>query len=147
MKLSDFLSNLFSDMSNMRTRYAIRLVGRIIVLLIGVIFCIYDPGQFDVLQGNNFFRQFTWLHILWGVWVIDMAAQLFPLRTQIALGSQKLWRMRFQPLKEKLNKEALKKHIIDATRAAFKVMLLWIALIAVIGILHRAGVMPLFRRL
>ena len=95
------LNKLFSNMSDMRTRYAIRLVGRMIVLVIGLLFCIYDPAQFDVLQGTNFFRSFTWLHLLWGIWVIDMAAQLFPLKAQISLGSQKLWKMRFQPLKEK----------------------------------------------
>ena len=135
------LSHLFTNMSDMRTRYAIRLVGRVMILLIGVFFCIYDPAQFDVLQGTNFFSRLSWLHLLWGIWVIDMAAQLFPLRTQISLGSQKLWKMRFQPLKEKLNAEALKQHIIATTRAAYKVLLLWIALIAVIGYLHHIGVM------
>ena len=135
------LSHLFTNMSDMRTRYALRLVGRVIVLLIGVLFCIYNPAQFDVLQGANFFRSFTWLHLLWGIWGIDMAAQLFPLKTQISLGSQKLWKMRFQPLKEKLNAEALKQHIIATTRAAYKVLLLWIALIAVIWYLHCIGVM------
>ena len=84
------LKSLFTDMSSMRTRYAVRLAGRCAILVIGVLFCIFDPSQFDVLQGANFFRSFTWLHLLWGVWVIDMAAQLFPLRTQISLGSQKL---------------------------------------------------------
>ena len=123
------LSHLFTNMSDMRTRYAIRLVGRVMILLIGVSFCIYDPAQFDVLQGTNFFSRLSWLHLLWGIWVIDMAAQLFPLRTQISLGSQKLWQMRFKPLKEKFSKEALKKHIIDTTGAAYKVLLLWIAAI------------------
>ena len=139
------LSKLFSNMSDMRTRYALRLVGRVIVLLIGVLFCIYDPAQFDVLQGANFFRSFTWLHLLWGIWVIDMAAQLFPLKTQISLGSQKLWKMRFQPirqeLQEKVTVDALKKYILSTTRAAYKVMLVWIVRIAVIGGLHHAGIM------
>ena len=135
------LSHLFTNMSDMRTRYAIRLVGRVMILLIGVFFCIYDPAQFDVLQGTNFFSRLSWLHLLWGIWVIDMAAQLFPLRTHISLGSQKMWKMRFRPLKEKFSVEALRKHIVDTTRAAYKVMLLWIALIAVIGYLHHVGVM------
>ena len=64
--------------------------------------------QLKALEGFNFFREFTLLHILWGIWVFDMAAQLFPLRTQISLGSQKLWKMRFQPLKEKFSVEAMK---------------------------------------
>jgi hypothetical protein len=135
------LSKLFSNMSDMRTRYALRLMGRVIVLLVGVLFCIYDPAQFDVLQGTNFFHSFTWLHLLWGIWVVDLAAQLFPLKAQISLGSQKLWKMRFRPLKEKFSAEALKKHILTTTRSAFLVMLIWIVLIAVIGALHFAGAM------
>ena len=135
------LKALFSNMSGMRKRYALRLAGRLLILEIGFLFCIFDPSQFNVLQGMNFFDHFTWLHLLWGIWVIDMAAQLFPLRTQISLGSQKLWQMRFQPLKEKFSVDALKQHIISATRAAYKVMLLWIALIAAIGYLHHVGVL------
>ena len=135
------LKALFSNMSGMRKRYALRLAGRSIILVIGVLLCIFAPGQFDVLQGWNFFTRPSLLHLLWLIWVIDMAAQLFPLRTQISLGSQKLWRMRFQPLKEKFSVDALKRHIITTTRAAFKVMLLWIALIAAIGYLHHIGVM------
>ena len=135
------LNKLFSNMSDMRTRYALRLMGRVLILVIGILFCIYDPGQFDVLQGWRFFEGFTLLHLLWGIWVIDMAAQLFPLRTQISLGSQKLWKMRFQPLKEKFSVDALKKHIMSTTKAAYKVMLIWIALIAGIGYLHDSGVL------
>ncbi|MBQ4580279.1 MAG: hypothetical protein IJA83_06420 [Clostridia bacterium] len=135
------LKALFTNMSVMRRRYALRLIGRSLILLTGVFFCIFDPAQFDILQGWNFFRSFSLLHLLWGVWVIDMAAQLFPLRTRISLGSQKLWQMRFQPLKEKFSVSALKKHIITTTRAAYKVMLLWVALIAAIGYLHYIGVM------
>ena len=145
MKLSNLLNNLFSNMSDMRTRYALRLAGRVIILLIGVFFCIYDPAQFEVLKGANFFSRLSWLHLLWGIWVIDMAAQLFPLRTQVSLGSQKLWKMRFRPirqeLQEKVTVDALKKYIMNTTRAAYKVMLVWIALIAVIGGLYYAGIM------
>ena len=139
------LKSLFSNMSDMRTRYALRLIGRLAVLLVCFLFCIFDPGQFDVLRGTNALHSFTWLHLLWGIWVIDMAAQLFPLRTRISLGSQKLWKMRFQPirreLQEKVTVDALRKYIASTTRAAYKVMLLWIALIALIGCLHHMGVM------
>ena len=135
------LKSLFSNMSRMRTRYTLRLVGRCAILLGCILLCIFAPEEFDVLQDANFFDGFSLLHLLWGIWVIDMAAQLFPLRTQISLGSQKLWQMRFKPLKEKFSRDALKKHIIDTTRTAYKVLLLWIALIALIGYLHHIGLM------
>ena len=132
---------LFSDMSDMRKRYALRLVGRLIILAVCALLCIFDPSQFTVLEGWNFFTKPSLLHLLWLIWVIDMAAQLFPLRTQISLGSQKLWHMRFQPLKEKFSAEALKKHILATTRGAYKVMLLWVGLIVIIGALHYTGVL------
>ena len=53
------LKTLFTNMSDMRTRYALRLAGRCAILVIGVLFCIFDPSQFDVLKGANFFRSFS----------------------------------------------------------------------------------------
>ena len=52
------IKGLFTNMSGMRRRYAIRLAGRSLILLIGILFCIFDPSQFDVLHGTNFFRSF-----------------------------------------------------------------------------------------
>ncbi|MBQ7138356.1 MAG: hypothetical protein IJO39_05100 [Clostridia bacterium] len=46
------LKALFSNMSDMRTRYALRLAGRLAILLICFAFCIFDPGQFDVLRAR-----------------------------------------------------------------------------------------------
>ena len=145
-----YLVSLFHDMSDMRKRYAWRLAGRCVVLVLAVLFCIFDPAQFEVLQGWNFFHSFTWLHVLWIIWVIDMAAQILPLRTQISLGSQKLWHMRFRPIREMFNARGklvaegvakLKKHIVDTSRAALWVLILWSALVAVIGVLALTDVM------
>ena len=145
-----YLVSLFRDMSVMRRRYALRLAGRCVILLIVALLCIFDPAQFGVLRGMAFFEGFSWLHLLWIVWVIDMAAQILPLRTQIALGSQKLWRMRFRPIREILNGQGklmadkmqkLKEHIISTSRSALWVLILWAALVAVIGALAFAGVM------
>ena len=146
----NYLVSLFHNMSDMRRRYALQLAGRCVILVIALLFCIFDPAQFTVLQGLNFFRSFSWLHVLWGIWVIDMAAQILPLRTQISLGSQKLWQMRFKPIREMFNARGklvaegvakLKKHIVETSRAALWVLILWAALVAVIGGLAYAGVM------
>ena len=145
-----YLVSLFRDMSAMRRRYALRLAGRCVILLIAALLLEIAPSQFDVLEGMRFFSRFTWLHLLWIIWVIDMAAQLLPLRTQIALGSQKLWRMRFQPIREMFNERGrlasealmkLKRHIITTSRSALWVLILWAALVAVIGLLAHLGVL------
>ncbi|MBQ8555589.1 MAG: hypothetical protein IJ438_06925 [Clostridia bacterium] len=138
--MQTFLS-LWTNMSPMRKRYALRLLGRCILLVLCVLACIFQPEIFTVLQGMNFFSGFTWLHVLWIIWVVDMIAQLIPVRAHISLGSQKLWRMRFKPLLDKVSMQAIKEHIIATSRAAFWVLLLWAALIAVIGVLARIGLM------
>ena len=96
----------------------------------------FSPEEFEVLEDGNFFRRFSPLHILWGFWMCDMTEQLVPIRRHVPLGSQKLFAMRFKPILEKVNAPALRQYIVNTTRSAFWVMLLWIALIALIGRLH-----------
>jgi len=123
-------------LSPVRKSYTFRLVGRCIILLICAAFYFWKGDIFSIAEGMNFFKRFSVLHLLWGVWVIDMVFQLMPVKNKIALGSQKLFLARFRPITEKINHAALKKYIITTTRSAYKVMLLWIALGAAIGMLY-----------
>ena len=59
-------------MSATRKRYIARLVGRCAILLGCLILCVKDPVAFSVLNGRNFFREFSVLHLLWLVWMGDM---------------------------------------------------------------------------
>lgn len=122
--------------SPLRRRYTLRLVGRSIVLLFALGIFFLRPEEFDVLDGMNFFRRFSVFHVLWVIWLIDMIFQLIPVKNHIPLGSQKLFSQRFRPIREKINYEALKNYIVSTTRSAWKVMLLWIALVLVIGGLY-----------
>jgi len=123
-------------MSVTRKRYFVRLVGRCMTFLAGIVMLLTAPEEFEILEGGNFFKRFSVLHILWGVWVFDMIEQLVPVKKHVPLGSQKLFAMRFKPLLEKINAQALKQYIVNTTRSAFWVMLLWCMLIAAIGWLH-----------
>lgn len=123
-------------MSKTRKIYFLRLFGRCIVLLLAVLMYIFQKSEFDILSGANFFDGFSVLHILWAVWMWDMVLQLIPVKAHISIGSQKVFSSLFRPIKEKINKENLKKYIIDTTMAAYKVMVLWVALVAVLGILY-----------
>lgn len=127
-------------MSKTRKIYVARLVGRCLIFLICAALCLFRRDCFTVLEGMNFFRSFSPLHLLWAVWVIDMFLQIVPVKNKVPLGSQKLFANRFQPIREKINYEALKNYIVATTKAAYKVFLLWCALIAVIGILYYTGV-------
>lgn len=128
-------------MSSMRKRYFTRLVCRILILIAGVYMCFAHPEKFTVLDGMNFFKSFTVFHVLWLVWVLDMLQQILPLKNKIPLGSQKLFANRFKPIRDKINYEALRQYVVTTTKAAYKVFILWCLLLAVIGILHRVGIL------
>lgn len=122
--------------SKIRKKYIARLIGRIIAFICAVALLFVAPEQFEVLEGWEFFSSFSLLHILWGIWVIDIVCQLIPIKRKLALGSLKLFKNRFKPITEKINKEALKSHIVSATKSAYKVLLIWAVLLGVIGALY-----------
>lgn len=128
-------------MSKTRKQYFARLVGRCIILLLCVYLCFAQPDLFSVLDGMNFFAGSSPLHLLWGIWVIDMFLQIVPIQNKVPLGSQKLFANRFRPIREKINYEALKNYIITTTKAAYKVFILWCLLISVIGVLYFTGIL------
>lgn len=122
-------------MSTTRKKYFFRLIGRIIIFIGCLIMC-FKPDFYNILNGMNFFKSFHILHLLWLIWCFDMILQIIPIKNKIALGSQKLFANRFQEIREKINYQVLKKYIINTTKSAYKVMIIWILLIAVIGILY-----------
>ena len=69
-----------------------------------------------------------------------MLCQVFPVKDRIALGSQKLFKQRFKPIREKINYQNLRNYIISTTKVAYKVFIIWTALIVVFGILYHRNV-------
>ena len=127
-------------MSAMRKKYIWRLVGRCLVFVLCAIVSIVHPKTFDVLNGMNFWRSISPLHLLWLLWVIDMLLQIIPIKNKVPLGSQKLFANRFKPIREKINYESLREYIVTTTKAAYRVFALWCLLIAAIAALYYAGV-------
>ena len=127
-------------MSETRKRYILRLVGRCIIFALCLWLSFARPAEFEILEGMNFFRRFSVLHLLWAVWVADMVQQIIPIKNKLPLGSMKLFANRFKPIRDRINYEALRDYIIITTRSAYKVFLLWCALIAAIGLLYWQGV-------
>ena len=127
--------------SKIRKLYIFKLVGRCIIFVLSIACFILFPEQFEVLEGLNFFRKFSILHLLWVVWVLDMLWQVIPAKAHISLGSQKHFHFRFKPIKDKINKDALKNYITSTTKSAYKVFIIWILLTLVLGGLHLFGVL------
>ncbi len=127
-------------MSPTRKRYMFRLVVRCLILIGCVVLCFAAPQHFEILNGMNFFSEFSVLHLLWLIWVVDMVQQIIPLKNKVPLGSQKLFANRFKPIRDKINYEALRNYVVSTTKAAYKVFVLWCALIAVIGAMYCGGI-------
>ena len=127
-------------MTGIRKAYILRLIMRCFILAGCALLFVFYPTQFTVLENKNFFCQFSVFHLLWIVWVADMIMQLVPVKEKVPLGSQKIFRQRFRPIREKINYHALRQYIVFTTKAAYKVMLLWTALLTAIGILYYTGV-------
>lgn len=134
-------NNRNSENSALRNRYIARLVGRCVVLLISVLIFFLKPEEFYVIEGFNFFYKLSIFHLLWIIWVVDMILQLVPARRIIPIGSQKHLRAHFVRAKEKINKDALKSYIVSTTKSAYKVMILWCALLAIIAGMYYTGVL------
>lgn len=122
-------------MSIIRKQYFLRLFARILIFIGCLIMC-FKPKFFNVLEGMNFFDGFHILHILWLIWIFDLILQIIPIKNKVALGSQKLFANRFQPIRKKINYDVLKNYIKKTTASAYKVFIIWVLLIAIIGVLY-----------
>ena len=137
--LSERTKDKGEPLSRIRKIYIAKLVGRIVVLCAGIYLYVMEPEEFGILEGMNFFREFSLFHVLWVIWMIDMFFQLIPVGKRIALGSQKLFRLHFRPIVEKINYQNLKQYIISTTKSAYRVLLLWTVLTAALGVLYYRG--------
>ena len=122
-------------MSIIRKQYFMRLFILVVIFIVCLIMC-FKPQFYNILEGMNFFDEFHILHILWLIWVFDMILQIIPIKSKVALGSQKLFANRFKSISKKINYKALKNYIMNTTASAYMVFIIWGLLIAVIGILY-----------
>ena len=127
-------------MSAIRKSYMIRFVLRCVVLVLCLLLCFIAPAQFEVLEGMNFFKKFSLLHLLWLVWVGDLVLQMIPAKQNIALGSKKLFSQYFTPAKVRQELEALKRYIAATTQTAYWILIIWALLIAALGVMHFKGI-------
>lgn len=128
-------------MSVTRKKYIIRLILRCIIFFICCYYVAFRSDVFGILEGTNFFHEFSVLHLLWLTWMVDMIQQIIPIKNHLPLGSMKLFANRFRPIREKVNYEALRSYIVTTTKAAYKVFLLWCGLLAIIAAMYYSGVM------
>ena len=124
----------------MRAKYISRFVFRLAVLAVILVMYFLRSEAFSVLNGYNFFRQFTLLHIIWIIWTVSMIMQVVPTRNLVSIGSQKQFGVDYIDTEIHYCPDTLKHHTKQSGLGAIKVLLLWLALTAVIGVLKKASV-------
>lgn len=126
-------------MSKTRKQYVIMFIMRCIIFVGCAWLFFFRPEEFDVIRPGEFFSRFSVLHVLWIIWIFDMLLQLLPVRHIVPLGSQKHLKICFKEIKDKVNYQSLKEYVSSTTRSAYKVFILWVLLLTVIGILYYTG--------
>jgi len=125
--------------SPMRRTYLMKFIGRCLVLVFFGLLGIFRPETFDVLQ--DFTGGFSVLHVLWLVWMVDMLLQLFYVKKHVPLGSQKLFRQRYIPVKGGFDAHALRDYIRGRTKSAYQIFLIYALGIGALGLLKRVGIL------
>lgn len=144
-------------MSKTRRSYIFRLVLRFLILAACVTYFVFvnfvkpawmpdwAKNWFDCIKGVNFFdfftniKQFSPVHILWGIWMVCMIMQLIPSK-HVPLGSHKHMKERFKQVSEVINFKSLKEYINNSTKSAYIVFVIWLAFDILLGILLHTGV-------
>ena len=128
--------------SKFRKIYEFKFLFRCASLILSALLLIFAPGQYDVMSGWNFFREFSVFHVLWLVWMGDMLLQIFPSRKFLPIGSTKFSLKDFVPaeIKNIRNVQNLVEYIKKCNRDTIKIGLAWFALCAIVGILYFTGI-------
>ena len=125
-----------STKSRFRTLYIRRLIFRSLIFISMILLYTFRKNDFDVATGFNFITKFSPLHILWGIWMIDMILQLCKVPKYWPLGSQKFWGNRYLPDLTGLDKHLFKRYIKQMNSDSISVAITWILLTAIIDILY-----------
>lgn len=130
-----------TKVSQFRKFYKIRYVFRLCVLLFTLIMYFNKPDSFAVLDGLNFFKQLSWLHYLWLIWLADMILQFIPAKGYFPIGSVKQFRKFYQPIRQILQKKEIVSFIKRGGWDSVKVFAVWTVLTLIIGILKAKNIL------
>lgn len=94
------MKNIPEKIKKQYRNYWVKFGFRVLVLLVTVWIAVFRPEELTVLEGMNFFRHFSVLHLLWLLWAWYMLEKLLPSRNRRPKGCRKHRKEEFQPTKE-----------------------------------------------
>jgi hypothetical protein len=126
---------------DLQKSYRLRYAFRLCVLAFALAMYFAYPQSFDVLEGVGFFHEFSWLHLLWLIWVADMILQLIPVKGFLPLGSLKQFGRFYKPVREPVDTDRLDTILKKTWVEPLKVLGLWVIPVAGLGFLYRTNVL------
>ena len=126
---------------SMQQLYQFRLYFRLFVAIGCFLLYFFKAEAFHVLSGWEFFRRFSWLHLVWAVWMANMLAQVIPGSSNLLLGSRKQFGRYHQPAAPSVSSQALALLVRQNQQTRLKVAGVWILLTGLIAGLRFTGVM------
>lgn len=128
--------------SKFRKLYIKRLIIRIIIFIGVLVLYIFKPNSFNVVKGLNFIKEFSILHILWLIWIIEMVLKLCNIPSFWPLGSQKVFFKRFIPDKKLIDKDLIKNLMKELNRDSITVAIVWTIFVLIIDSLYLFHIVP-----
>ncbi len=125
---------------SMQQLYEFRLYFRLLVALSCFLLYFFKAESFHVLSGWAFFRRFSWLHVIWAVWMANMLAQLLPGSSNLLLGSRKQFDRYHQPAAQSISSDFLAGLTQHSRQTRLKVAGIWILLTGLIAGLRFTGI-------
>lgn len=104
-----------------------------ILMLAGILVTILKfPGEMKVLEGMNFFRHFSVMHLFWLAWFWYMLEKLLPIKKLRSKGADKYRKAGYQPIQESDGAQIDPVHKRQTDRRAGWVFAVW--MLAAVGL-------------
>ncbi len=129
---------MLNEKNRMFTIYMVRLTGRVVIFVVSVILYILHRDWFESVLTNQFFYQFTPLHILWAILMAGMIVHLIP-KSKITMSGRKSSKQTYHEPEEGYDKLHLLEYVQQMNIRAWRVLLIWVCWNAIFGILYLTG--------
>ncbi len=123
----------------MMVRYLLKFAMRFVIFLGVFLFYFLDKPQMVEIMQAPISNGINFLHVIWLIFMLTMISHLFP-REKVTMALLKGRSEKFVP-DEKYQRVELLEYVHDSNIKAWKVMLVWLMLNAVVGLLYLLGIL------
>lgn len=120
--------------------YRVRFIFRIFVVLAVVFLYFSYESAFEIIERGKFTEKFSFMHIVWAVWIVEIAVRLIPYEGLLLNGCGKQFKAYYNPSSEKVSKDSFQKRMLSSTARGLPVMLIAVVVTTFTGVLRYSGI-------